>query len=102
MSSEHEKIGYEKTDVSVWGVVVWAVVPSVVVIVSIVALNFIYQASIVRRENTLGHADRTQIEGMRAKNEKLLSEYGKSSEAGKYRIPIDRAVYLMLKENGAE
>ncbi|MGH8015248.1 MAG: hypothetical protein ACREBV_03565 [Candidatus Zixiibacteriota bacterium] len=93
--------GYEKKDINIRKVVVYSIISIILVILSIVLLDEwylktkeeIYQEMVLKPKNQ-------ELLQLRAREDSLLNSYGKDDSTGAYRIPIDSAIALTVKENG--
>jgi hypothetical protein len=96
----YEKPGYEKRDVNVKKLVLWGIVGIVIVVISLVALteyflitkeDYYYQAVEKPRSQEL-------MELRERETEELYSYELLDEEKGIYRIPIERAMELIVEE----
>lgn len=90
--------GYEKRDINVPGVFCTAVVILVSVAVSVFILDGYF--SKVTEELRSGYdAPKTQLIELRAETREQLENYRVDTTTGVQRIPIDRAMELLVEEN---
>ena len=92
--------GYEKSDISANKIFLWGVISLVILVILVVFMvdfftatkeELIYE-SVLRPESAA-------LRELRAKEAEILSSYGVvDSAAGTYRIPIDRAMELVVQE----
>ena len=90
--------GYEKRDVNVLGVAGVAVVILVSVAVSIVILDG-YFSQVTEEFRSSYDAPKTQLTELRAETREQLEKYTVDTTTGVQRIPIDRAMELLVEEN---
>lgn len=100
--SEHEKIGYEKSDVKVLPLFLWCFIPGIVIVLAVVALNSIYQANQIKREIKVGAADTSEYRQIWKKDSTQLKSYGNAADGDQYTLPIERAKYLMLQRKARQ
>jgi hypothetical protein len=94
------KAGYEKRDASARGIVIGLVIGVLVMIIAIVGLNQLYVTTReeVVQENVLSQMD-PRLQELHARETRLLTTYVViDKEKGRYRIPIERAMELMVEE----
>lgn len=91
--------GYEKKDVSVKGIVGGTLAVVIIIVVFVVLLRdyFLYNVeNAVYNEATIPSQELVEI---RQSAEKLITEYGViDQQKGVYRIPIDNAMELVVKD----
>jgi hypothetical protein len=95
--------GYEKQDISVKKVAIWTAILIFLLSLSFVALDdwFIKTKEEMYEEMVLKPVNQELID-LRAKEDSLLSSYGKfDTLGGVYRIPIDSAMIQMAAESGS-
>jgi hypothetical protein len=95
-----ESTGYEKKDINVKMIIVVAAAIVVLIIVLIVWIDSLYQ---ITREQTIQTSvlqpQSASLRELRAHEDEVLNSYKLlDSAAGKYQIPIDRAIELMAEE----
>jgi hypothetical protein len=90
--------GYEKRDIHLSGVIYTVIVILVSVTVSIFILDGYF--SQVTEELRSGYdAPKSQLTELRAETSEQLGNYGVDATTGVQRIPIDRAMELLVEEN---
>lgn len=95
-----KRAGYEKSDASVRGIVIGLIAGVVVVTVAIIGIQqfYIHTREQVVQENVLSRFD-PRIRALHAEETRILTSYGRvDGEPGYVRIPIDRAMELMVEE----
>jgi len=90
--------GYEKRDVNVSGVAVVAIVILASVAVSIVILDG-YFSKVTEEFRSSYDAPKAQLNVLRAETREQLEKYGVDTTTGVQRIPIERAMELLVEEN---
>ena len=90
--------GYEKRDVNVLGVAGVAVVILVSVAVSVLILDG-YFSKVTEEFRSSYDAPKTQLIELRAETREQLENYRVDTTTGVQRIPIDRAMELLVEEN---
>ena len=93
--------GYEKKDANIRAIALTAVVSIVVVVLIIIALNsfFVSTQEEIYQQQVLQRVSRDLIE-LRAVEDSILTTYELlDPEQGIYRIPITRAMELMVEES---
>ncbi len=97
-SVEHPS-GYEKRDLNIKKVVSYAVIVIVLLIVMLVLLEewFIKTKEDLYQEMVLEPPNKELFQ-LRAREDRLLTSYGKEDSTGAYRIPIDSALALTAAE----
>ncbi len=104
ISTEATEAGYETRDIALGKTIAWAVAIIVAIVVSIVGLweyfitvrEELYYESVLKPESS-------RLREVRAHETELLSSYGVvDSTKGVYRVPIDRAMQLMVDESYAK
>ena len=101
MAGKHEEIDYERSDVKVGPVVLLAVGVILFLVVSIILLNDYFVIATERNVKEMVLAPESkQLRELRANEMSILNNYGVVDEKrGYYRIPIDRAMDLMVSES---
>lgn len=92
--------GYEKSDASVRGIVIGIVAGVLIITVSIIGIQqfYVHSREQVVQENVLSKVD-PRLRELRAEETRILNSYGKvDGEPDYVRIPIDRAMELMVEE----
>ena len=90
--------GYEKRDVNLLGVTCTAIVILASVAVSIVILDG-YFSKVTEEFRSSYDAPKTQLIELRAETREQLEKYTVDTTTGVQRIPIDRAMELLVEEN---
>lgn len=90
--------GYEKRDINVPGVFCTAVVILVSVAVSVFILDG-YFSKVTEEFRSSYDAPKTQLIELRAETREQLENYRVDTTTGVQRIPIDRAMELLVEEN---
>lgn len=100
-SSEHPS-GYEKKDLNIKKVVRDATIVIISLIIMLVLLEewFMKTKEDLYREMVLEPQNQELIQ-LRAREDSLLTSYGKADSAGAFRIPIDSAIALTAAETTA-
>lgn len=94
------KQGYEKSDTRARGVIIGMVVSVIVLVVMLVILNevFIATKEDVYRQNVLTRKN-PALQELHARETRILTTYAwVDSSEGVVRIPVDRAMELMVNE----
>jgi hypothetical protein len=94
------KAGYEKKDASVRGIVLGMIVGVIVVIIAIVAVRefYIQTREEIVQQNVRERVD-PRIRELNSEETRILTSYGKvEGQPGVVRIPIERAMELMVEE----
>lgn len=94
--------GYEKKDINVRKVVVYSIISVILVILSIVLVDewYLKTKEEIYQEMVLAPKNQELIE-IRAREDSLLTTYGRDDSTGAYRIPIDSAIAITVRENAA-
>jgi len=94
--------GYEKKDINVRKVVLYTFISVFLVILSIVLVNewFLKTKEEIYQEMVLKPKNQELID-IRAREDSLLNSYGKNDSTETYRIPIDSAIAITVRENGS-
>ncbi len=90
--------GYEKRDVNVLGVAGVAIAILASVAVSIVILDG-YFSQVTEEFRNSYDAPKTELIELRAETREQLETYGVDDTTGVQRIPIERAMELLVEEN---
>ncbi len=99
-SSQSVDAGYETRDVNVLIIVVLALACVALVAIAAVGLNeyFLMTRDRIVQEQVLGKISPAMIE-LRQQEQRLVTEYGVvDAEKGIYRIPVDRAMELLIQQ----
>lgn len=105
-SSDHPPVptdpeeGYEKRDVNVKTLVLLGLAAIVVIIIVIVVVSDYFTATKEKLVFQMVHSPKSaELRELRARESEVLNSYDLlNEEAGRYRIPIDRAMELMADE----
>ena len=94
------KTGYEKRDANTRAITIGLIVGVLIIVVTLIGLEQLYVLTReeVVKENVLSQMD-PRLRELHAQETRILTTYGVIDKAkGVYRIPVDRAMELMVEE----
>lgn len=92
--------GYEKKDANARAIIIGLVVGVLIIVVALIGLDQLYVLTReeVVKENVLSQVD-PRLRELHASETRILTSYGViDKDKGIYRVPIDRAMELMVEE----